>query len=89
MALIALLGVISTVDAKDAANADDQSSKPPKPFGIGRGSTFIGGRETDEQGTEIALKIYRQFIQFKRIVHATEIDEDYYGRLNHVWANFV
>ena len=80
MALLVLVGVISTIDAKDAADADDQSSKPPKPFGIGRGSTFIGGRETDEEGTEIALKIYRQFIQYKRIVHATEIDEDYYGR---------
>ena len=81
LALLVLVGVISTIDAKDAADADDQSSKPPKPFGIGRGSIFIGGRETDEEGTEIALKIYRQFIQYKRIFNLSEIDEDYYGRL--------
>jgi len=78
LALLVLVGVISTIDA--TADLDEEFVKPPKPFGIGRGSTFIGGRETDKEGTEIALKIYRQFIQYKRIVHATEIDEEYYGR---------
>jgi len=59
--------------------AKEISEKPkPKPFGTGVGPTFIGGRDTDNDGTKIALDVYRQYRQYKRIVE--KVDEEYYNR---------
>jgi len=59
--------------------AEDPSTEEakPKPFGIGVGKTFIGGRDTDNEGTQIALTIYSQYLQYQRIVG--NVDEAYYN----------
>ena len=54
---------------------------PPKPFGVGLGPTFIGGRDTDKAGTDLSLKIYKQFLQYKNLLFVTPpSDKAYYDR---------
>ena len=52
---------------------------PPKPFGLGVGPTYIGGRDTDANGTRIAMEVYSQYRQYKKINGQVE-NEDYYKR---------
>lgn len=37
----------------------------PKPFGLGIGPAFVGGRDTDMEGTEVSLRIYGQYINYR------------------------
>jgi len=53
----------------------------PKPFGITIGPTYIGGRDTDQEGTQLSLKIYKQYINYKRLMSESyQEDEMYYER---------
>ena len=60
------------------SGASVEDDKVPKPFGIGHGPAFVGGRETDVNGTMTALNIYNQYIQYKRLLGTA--DEEYYKR---------
>ena len=48
-------------------------------LGIGHGPAYIGGRDTDANGTKIALEVYSQYRQYKKINGQME-NEDYYKR---------
>lgn len=43
----------------------DDAKVHPKPFGLGVGPVFIGGRDTDKEGTQVALRILGQYINYK------------------------
>jgi len=46
-----------------------------KPFGLGVGPVFIGGQDTDIEGTQVALRILAQYINYKVLSgEATEMD---------------
>ena len=63
-----------------SSNGDkDPSSSVKKPFGIGIGRVFIGGRDTGEEGTNVALTIYSQYRQFLRLTKQN-VNEEYYQR---------
>jgi len=50
-----------------------------KPFGTGVGPVFIGGRDTDNEGTQVALRIFRQYINYKVLSdEATTVDLHHY-----------
>ena len=54
-----------------------------KPFGLGQGPFYVGGRDTDEEGTKIALNIYQQFLVYKKLMAKSFLeDEQYYERYN-------
>ena len=52
---------------------------PPKPFGIGHGPAYIGGRDTDANGTRIAMEVYSQYRQYRKLTDQVA-DADYYAR---------
>ena len=58
-----------------------QDENIPKPFGLGQGPFFLGGRDTDAEGTKIALTIYHQFLVYKKLLRKSFLeDEQYYDR---------
>ena len=64
-----------------ASAAEEETKTLPKPFGLGIGPTYIGGRDTDLEGTKLSLKIYKQYIQYKRLMQQSlEDDEHYYSK---------
>ena len=73
---------ILTLTILSLASAAEEENKPlPKPFGLGIGPTYIGGRDTDLEGTQLSLKIYKQYIQYKRLMQQSlEDDENYYSK---------
>jgi len=74
--------VITLLLAAAAVSGEEAQNKTlPKPFGIGLGPTYIGGRETDEAGTKLSLDIYKQYINYKRLMMMNLApDEQYYTR---------
>jgi len=79
MIAILLLTIISLSVAEEA-----QNKTLPKPFGVGIGPVYIGGRDTDLEGTKLSLKIYKQYIQYKRLLQQSyKDDEQYYAK----WTN--
>ena len=82
-ALLVLQVFALTVSAENVTEeaTAEMESLPPKPFGVGLGPTFIGGRDTDKAGTDLSLKIYKQFLQYKNLLFATPpSDKAYYDR---------
>ena len=82
-ALLVLQVFALTVSAENVTEeaTAEMESLPPKPFGVGLGPTFIGGRDTDKAGTDLSLKIYKQFLQYKNLLFATQPnDKAYYDR---------
>eukprot|EP00092_Neocalanus_flemingeri_P004439 GFUD01004774.1.p1 GENE.GFUD01004774.1~~GFUD01004774.1.p1 ORF type:complete len:566 (+),score=118.87 GFUD01004774.1:136-1833(+) len=76
LSLVTVLLLVAAVQAEEEKNIT-----LPKPFGIGIGPAYIGGRDTDEEGTELSLKIYQQYIMFKRLSSMNlQEDEQYYSR---------
>lgn len=72
--------VITLLLAAAAVSAEENVTLP-KPFGIGIGPTYLGGRETDEAGTKLSLDIYNQYINYKRLMLLNLVDdEQYYTR---------
>ena len=70
-----LLGCVS-VFGEDAKN-----QTLPKPFGIGHGPVHIGGRDTDQAGTQLSLKIYEQYRNYKKLIGESLVeDEQYYAK---------
>ena len=68
--------------ASSSGPAEDEN-KIPKPFGLGQGPFFVGGRDTDKEGTRIALTIYKQFLVYKKLLGQSFLeDEQYYDRYN-------
>ena len=65
--------------AASGQGATVEDEKVPKPFGLDHGPAFVGGRETDANGTMTALNIYNQYIQYKRLLG--KADEEYYKKL--------
>ena len=64
-----------------AAVASEDEKRIPKPFGLGLGPFFVGGRDTDAEGTKIALTIYHQFLVYKKLLRKSFLeDEQYYDR---------
>jgi len=62
-------------------SAAEENKTLPRPFGIGVGPSYIGGRDTDKEGTQLSLKIYKQYINYKRLMRQSfEKDELYYER---------
>ena len=60
-----------------AAASEDEK----KPFGLGHGPFFVGGRDTDAKGTKISLTIYKQFLVYKKLLKKSSLeDEQYYDR---------
>ena len=82
---VAILLVLQAL-AVSAENVTEEATAqmealPLKPFGVGLGPTFIGGRDTDKAGTDLSLKIYKQFLQYKNLLFATPPnDKAYYDR---------
>jgi len=76
MFAILILTILSLASA-----AEEETKTLPKPFGLGIGPTYIGGRDTDLEGTKLSLKIYKQYIQYKRLMQQSlEDDEHYYSK---------
>ena len=74
----ALLLLPATVSAQDTV---EEKKVLPKPFGLGVGSGYIGGRDTDKEGTEVALRILGQYINYKVLSGiATGQDADDYAK---------
>lgn len=72
--LSAILELASSVAAED-------EKRIQKPFGLGQGPFFVGGRDTDAEGTKIALTIYKQFLVYKKFLGKSFLeDEQYYDR---------
>ena len=64
-----------------AVASEDEKRISPKPFGLGQGPFFVGGRDTDAEGTKIALTIYKQFLVYKKFLGKSFLeDEQYYDR---------
>jgi hypothetical protein len=82
MKKITLSLVTALLLAAAAVQAEEVQNKTlPKPFGIGIGPTYIGGRDTDEEGTKLSLLIYNQYINYKRLSSLNlQDDELYYTR---------
>ena len=51
----------------------------PKPFGIGIGPSYVGGMESDTNGTKIALEVYSQYRRYRKLTDQTA-NADYYKR---------
>ena len=62
-----------------STNGENEPSSVKKPFGIGIGRVFIGGRDTDEEGTNVGLTVYSQYRQFLRLTKQNA-NEEYYQR---------
>ena len=61
----------------------EDENRIPKPFGLGQGPFFLGGRDTDAEGTKIALRIYRQFLVYQKFIGKSFLeDEQYYDRFD-------
>ena len=77
----ALLLLLATVSAQENNETVEQKKVLPKPFGLGVGSGYIGGRDTDKEGTEVALRILGQYINYKVLSGiATQQDADDYAK---------
>ena len=71
-----LLLLLTTVQAEE-----EEKKVLPKPFGLGVGTVYIGGRDTDKEGTEVALRILGQYINYKVLSGiATAQDADDYAK---------
>jgi len=80
-----LLLVLIHLMAFRGGQADEAEKKVhPKPFGLGVGPVFIGGRDTDKEGTQVSLRILGQYINYK-VLSGEASDQDakdytnYYG----------
>lgn len=52
-----------------------------KPFGLGHGPAYIGGRDTDAEGTELSLRIYGWYINYLGLTNrASAEDIEHYKR---------
>ena len=60
--------------------ANKEEHKVEKPFGLGQGPFYVGGRDTDEEGTKIALNIYQQFLDYKKLMAKSFLEDEYYER---------
>ena len=70
------------VSASPSGSTEDEN-RIPKPFGLGQGPFFLGGRDTDAEGTKIALRIYRQFLVYQKFIGKSFLeDEQYYDRFD-------
>ena len=68
------------VSASPSGATQDENTIP-KPFGLSQGPFFLGGRDTDAEGTKIALTIYQQFLAYKKLLRKSSLeDEQYYDR---------
>ena len=53
----------------------------PKPFGLGVGPAFIGGRDTVWAGNSLVLELYAAYRKYKILTQKTTTEEaDYYQR---------
>jgi len=51
-----------------------------KPFGLGQGPAYIGGRSTDAEGTELSLRIYGWYVNYLGLTNrASQADRDHYA----------
>ena len=70
------------VSASTSGPTEDEK-RIPKPFGLGQGPFFLGGRDIDAEGTKIALRIYRQFLVYQKFIGKSFLeDEQYYDRFD-------
>ena len=73
----------ATLVLTSASGAAEDENRIAKPFGLGQGPFFVGGRDTDAEGTRIALRIYQQFLVYKKFLGQSVLeDEQYYDRYN-------
>ena len=80
-ALLQLLLLAAVSAAEEAKVASTETPPAPKPFGVGRGPAHIGGRDTDEEGTRVALRIYGQLLQYRRLLQLQTLEQQqYYNR---------
>jgi len=69
-----LLGVV-------VVQGNEENKTLPKPFGIGHGPVFIGGRDTDQEGTQLSLKIYSHYRNYMNLIGQVLLeDHQYYDR---------
>ena len=54
--------------------ATEDAPPQPKPFGIGHGPAYIGGRDTDANGTRIALEVYNLYRQYRKLTEVADVD---------------
>ena len=76
-ALLQLL-LLAAVSAAEEEVASTETPPAPKPFGVGRGPAHIGGRDTDEEGTRVALRIYGQLLQYRRLLQLQTLEQQQY-----------
>ena len=78
---VTLLQLNAILVLTSATGATEDENRIPKPFGLGQGPFFVGGRDTDAEGTKIALRIYKQFLVYKKLLGQSFLeDEQYYDR---------
>ena len=83
-ATVAATAIAATLPPSPSAYgivAAEDEKRIQKPFGLGQGPFFVGGRDTDAEGTKIALTIYKQFLVYKKFLGKSFLeDEQYYDR---------
>ena len=77
MAALLQLLLLAAVSAAEEV-ASTETPPTPKPFGVGRGPAHIGGRDTDEEGTRVALRIYGQLLQYRRLLQLQTLEQQQY-----------
>jgi len=76
-----ILIIVTAILLAAIVKAEEERKKKtgPKPFGLGIGPSYIGGRDSDLEGTQLSLKIYSQYVMFKRMMGMNLVnDEKYY-----------
>jgi len=73
--------VVVVICLATICQADEEIKSRPKPFGVGLGPAYVGGRETDSEGEILVRKMYSWYINYKRLTNKmVEGDEQYYER---------
>ena len=73
--------ILLTLFLLSSAEEAEDLRAPSKPFGVGIGPVYIGGQDTDLERAELTLKIYKQYINYKRLSQQSlREDEEYYAR---------
>ena len=74
--MLCMLGVLLGCVAVLGEEAENKTL--PKPFGTGHGPVHIGGRDTDQAGTQLSLKIYDQYRIYRKLVGLSLLDQEQY-----------
>jgi len=74
--MLCMLGLLLGCVAVLGEEAENKTL--PKPFGTGHGPVHIGGRDTDQAGTQLSLKIYDQYRNYRKLIGLSLLDHEQY-----------